>query len=437
MDNLFIKTKEFGKDIWSVARRTPILLTFPLVTAFAPLKKDNSQINEQPQEQIETYDNKYWDVSPEDVKHIYNQGLSKAMTGEEAILNPFLQPNQEDKNWQGSGDADGDNDVDYDDISAMQLGADNYASDVDGDGVASTENDQAVLQSYLDGSIKHLPGAWDELETREERLSWLEKMLAIDQTDKEIWVNGTVDDRWISGNYAAQVSLNFFGYSGTDIPAKYNQGEVERHNMPVYWANVWDPDTGIGHGMNFILIGDNPLDFNDWCPIEPQNDTFNFKPGETFSIPFNRKAFIAGFTNFRTDMPEGISIVGFYVDENGGVDQIYKREGLVLERPPLAISNRNTLPENYILRQNHPNPFNNSTSIEYNLPVREHIKLDIYDIRGKQVKTLVDEVQGPGEYRTGWDGISKEGNSLASGVYLYGLQTDKGASNTMRMILLK
>ena len=383
---------------------------------------------------------KYADMSPEHAEQISNQPLRKSMTGEEAILNPFSQPNQTDLSWQGSGDANGDNDVDQNDISAMQAGADNYASDVDGNGIPSEANDITFVQSYLDKTIPYLPGAWDYLQAGEERLSWLEKGLVIDKTDKLLWDDGTVDDRWISGNFAAQVALNFFGYNGIDIPAKYDATQIGRYNMPVYWANVYHPETGIGHGMNFILIGDNPLDFNSWCPIEPQNDTFNFKSGETQSIPFNRNIEIAGFTEFRTDMPNPVYILGFNVDEDGNDSQYYKDDNLLLkrpEKPPLAISNRNTLPENYILRQNHPNPFNNSTSIEYNLPVREHIKLDIYDIRGKQVKTLVDEVQGPGEYRTGWDTRSKEGNSLASGVYLYRLNTGKGTSNTMRMILLK
>ncbi len=383
---------------------------------------------------------RYADMDPKCVEQIYNQIVNKTITEENPILNPFLQPNQENKNWQGSGDADGDGILSLSDITAMQSGADNYASDVDGDGIASQESDQAMLQSYLDGLTGYLPGAWDYLQSREERLSWLEKGLAIDKTDEKQWVNGSENDRWISGNFAAQVYLNFFGYNGTGIPAKYEVGEIGRFNMPVYWTQVFDPDTGIGHGMNFILVGDNPLNLDDWCAIEPQFDTFNFKPGETQSIPLNRDIYISGFTEFRTDMPSAIAIVGFNVNENGGVSQKYQNDNLVLQRPEkpnVGIHDRNTLPENYYLGQNYPNPFNSSTTIEYNLPTREHINLSVYDIRGKTVKTLVDEIQGPEEYRTGWDGRSKEGNYLSSGVYLYRLRTGDGRSKTKKMTLIK
>ncbi len=385
---------------------------------------------------------KYADMSPEYAEQIYEQGLAKILTnGEEAILNPFLQPNQADKNWQGSGDSDRDNDIDYDDITAMQAGADNYASDVDGDGNPSQANDQSILQSYLDSGVPYLPGAWDYLQTGEERLAWLGKGLEIDQTDKLLWHDGTVDDRWISGNFAAQIYLNFFGYSGTGIPTKYDTSQIGRYNMPVYWTLIYPLDGGLGHGMNFILIGDNPLDFNSWCPIEPQKDSINFKPGETQSIPLNSGALIVGTTVFPSDMPSGIPLLDFQIDENGVVSRYYKNDNLILERPeppepPVGISRRNTLPDSYSLEQNYPNPFNLSTTIEYNLPIREHIKIDIYDIRGKTVKTLVDEVQGPGEYRTGWDGRSKEGNNVPSGVYLYQLKAGDYVG-VGRMVYLK
>lgn len=378
-------------------------------------------------------------MSPEDIKHIYDQGLVKVLAGEEAILNPFLQPNQANRNWQGSGDADANNIMDGDDVTAMQSGADNYASDVDGDGLLSQANDQVVLQSYLNWDTPYLPGMWDYLQTGEERLTWIAKMLVIDKTDEKQWINGTVDNRWISGNFAAQITLNFFGYSGTDIPIKYDLTQIGRYNIPVYWANVRNIETGVGHGMNFVLVGDNPLDLNSWCPIEPQDDSINFKPGETQSFPLNRGVLIVGTTVFPSDMPSGIPLLDFQIDENGGASIYYKNDNLVLERPerpPMAISNRNTLPETYILGQNYPNPFNSSTTIEYNLPIREHIKIDIYDIRGKVVKTLVDEVQGPGDYRTGWNARLKEGIYLPSGVYMYQLKAGDYVG-VGRMVYLK
>lgn len=88
------------------------------------------------------------------------------------------------------------------------------------------------------------------------------------------------------------------------------------------------------------------------------------------------------------------------------------------------------------LRQNHPNPFNPSTTIEYLLPSRLHVRLDVYDLSGRHVRRLVDEVQPEGENSTSWDGRDKKGHRVTSGVYLYRIHTDSG-DEVRKMALLK
>jgi hypothetical protein len=89
------------------------------------------------------------------------------------------------------------------------------------------------------------------------------------------------------------------------------------------------------------------------------------------------------------------------------------------------------IPSAYSLKQNFPNPFNPQTSIDFDIPKRTHVKLNIYDITGKYVTTLVDYEYGSGSYRISWDA-----SSLSSGVYFYSLQTTE-YTMTKRMILLK
>ncbi|MCK4656520.1 MAG: T9SS type A sorting domain-containing protein, partial [candidate division Zixibacteria bacterium] len=94
------------------------------------------------------------------------------------------------------------------------------------------------------------------------------------------------------------------------------------------------------------------------------------------------------------------------------------------------------LPSTYLLHQNSPNPFNPSTSIAFELPDADHVKLAVYNILGQKVITLVDEYLGQGSHSVRWDGGDSRGNSVSSGIYFYRLQTDEFI-DTKRMVLLK
>jgi len=71
------------------------------------------------------------------------------------------------------------------------------------------------------------------------------------------------------------------------------------------------------------------------------------------------------------------------------------------------------------LEQNYPNPFNPTTQITYSIPVQSHVKLNIYNVLGNEVATLVDEEKPAGEYSVKFDA-----SALSSGIYIYRLQTD-------------
>jgi hypothetical protein len=89
------------------------------------------------------------------------------------------------------------------------------------------------------------------------------------------------------------------------------------------------------------------------------------------------------------------------------------------------------LPDSYTLDQNYPNPFNPMTSISFSIPAASHVKLEIYNIMGQQVTTLVDKQLEAGKHTIQWDG-----SNAASGVYLYRLQAGDFV-DTKKMTLLK
>lgn len=84
-------------------------------------------------------------------------------------------------------------------------------------------------------------------------------------------------------------------------------------------------------------------------------------------------------------------------------------------------------PAQFSLDQNWPNPFNPTTKISFNLPaaVEGHVELAVYDMLGRQVKSLFNQQAGPGFYSVEWDGLDDTGHQTSSGVYVYILQTAK------------
>jgi len=94
------------------------------------------------------------------------------------------------------------------------------------------------------------------------------------------------------------------------------------------------------------------------------------------------------------------------------------------------------LPRDFSLAQNHPNPFNSSTSISYSISARAQVAIFIYDILGRKVATLVDRTLPAGKYSSIWDGRDSRGREISSGIYFYQLKS--GAfSQSRKMILLK
>ena len=89
------------------------------------------------------------------------------------------------------------------------------------------------------------------------------------------------------------------------------------------------------------------------------------------------------------------------------------------------------LPAEYSLNQNFPNPFNPETHLEFGIPNLGFVSLKVYDILGKEVKTLIYEIKNPGRYKVVFDG-----SSLPSGIYYYKIESGN-FSQVRKMILIR
>lgn len=103
---------------------------------------------------------------------------------------------------------------------------------------------------------------------------------------------------------------------------------------------------------------------------------------------------------------------------------------------PAGIEEKYGNPSVCILYQNIPNPFNSETAISYSVVAKNKVRLRIYDLAGREVRTLIDNTREPGYYTTRWDGKTNNGKSLASGIYFYRIQIGNFRSSK-KMVLLR
>ncbi len=102
---------------------------------------------------------------------------------------------------------------------------------------------------------------------------------------------------------------------------------------------------------------------------------------------------------------------------------------IVIEKPQ-------PVPVKFSLEQNYPNPFNPATRIRYNLSHTGHVKLVIYDILGRKVRTLQNQVMTSGSHVVIWNGKNSSGTYASSGIYFYKLEVNDD-SKIRKMVLLK
>jgi len=95
-----------------------------------------------------------------------------------------------------------------------------------------------------------------------------------------------------------------------------------------------------------------------------------------------------------------------------------------------AVQGRQAAPAVFALLQNYPNPFNPSTTIRYQVPVASHVTLTVFDLLGREVATLVDGVEEPGN-----KSVTFDASNLASGMYLYRLKAGTFVETRKLMVL--
>jgi hypothetical protein len=139
------------------------------------------------------------------------------------------------------------------------------------------------------------------------------------------------------------------------------------------------------------------------------------------------------------DKPFGTSGTNIYHDETAlpGKTYTYQVGGIQGDREFLSFTLTLDVPSIPLtLYQNYPNPFNPSTSISFYMPGPERVRLEIFDIQGRRIRTLADRQMEGGRHTMHWNGMNDAGGNVSSGVYLYRLVCGKKVL-TRKLVMMR
>ncbi len=160
--------------------------------------------------------------------------------------------------------------------------------------------------------------------------------------------------------------------------------------------------------------------------------------GEGYAYDQEEPIFVDISVDLRVGQTEGEFGIGYYTSKNTGGMQGFDAYDLSLDNMITVTGTSSVeevklggLPESFSLHQNFPNPFNPTTVIRYDVKERTHVRMSLFDVTGRVVATLVNELKDAGSYE-----VHFTATNLPSGMYLYRMETESFV-HTQRMTLVK
>jgi alpha-amylase len=169
-----------------------------------------------------------------------------------------------------------------------------------------------------------------------------------------------------------------------------------------------------------LWVDSSPAGFNNWA-----NTTL-----------------VNAFDNTQTITVYGDGRVYVTAPARGYAIWVKQSDYLAFSKQNMGVEEEAVLPQDFNVYNNYPNPFNPSTTISYALPYQSSVELVIYDIMGAKVKSFNIPSQSSGYQSILWDGRNENGNSIASGIYLYriifkSLENNETFVKTAKLMLIK
>jgi len=194
---------------------------------------------------------------------------------------------------------------------------------------------------------------------------------------------------------------------------------INRMGKPYVYGAVLPPETLMYMYSGDPVAGTGDLDlYPGTRRMLSGSGPFDMAPGDSQYVLI--KMAVAEGTDYLNSITEVISMLNEPYDPMTDVND----------------GRADVLPNRFHVRQNYPNPFNPDTRIDYTLPSRARVTIDIYNILGQRVRRLVDENKPAGEHFVIWDGTDESRQNVASGLYFYRVRAGDSV-DSKKMLLLK
>jgi len=244
----------------------------------------------------------------------------------------------------------------------------------------------------------------------------------------------TAKARFETDKYIVPIELkNIQAMAAMDLPLKYSEG-VTLEEVSFDGTRSQDFDfkwATIDNNKSTVVIGLVPMMYGEKSDLEPGNGVIAnlvFKVDD----PTIKSIQITPTTTTEPDH----SLMFIHVDEAGQLKESVPQLAGFEVALPASDPGGNGLPTKYDLFQNAPNPFNPTTVVSYDLPKASQVRLEVFNVLGQKVKTLVNDFKEAGTQTVIWDGTDNSGSSVASGLYFYRISAGD-FSATKKMMMLK
>ncbi len=268
--------------------------------------------------------------------------------------------------------------------------------------------------------------------------------MSSDTVDMTGWMLG--DDERVNytfpENYKigpGQIVVLFGAVNHTD------NANVAGYNADILQSSVLAADTvgnGLANGGEYIVLLAPGGEYDTYVAYGSKYHRGPPKTDATANINFEMRVEISDTVsnnNSVTRNPDGDTTVVDPFRQHLRVNDAHFSPGTAIDGSFNLLGlddDLSSLPMVFSLKQNYPNPFNPETNIDFSIPVNSDVRLEIYNVLGKKINTLLNKQTSPGLYRIQWNGRDFNGLSVPTGIYFYKLEAE-GFTSTKKMLMIK